>query len=299
MDAALDRLQARCEALLLGDVDDVFVDVEGRVGEFFHILAVGQDERPFKFEHQPAGGGQRDDVVALVDPGAHVARNFLGLGGNFFDVALFEEGHAAAAGIGDGGFDAVMRQHQTRSLADFRIVVVDEAGGEDRRLAAFRRRLFGRGKTLLVLLLRTHRECAPVKLRQLGAGVDAGHGFERRPRQLVAPLRAPVRNRRDGCCKFAIAIRLGKLTGDEGIGTLPFRFGRAVAQHQMREVEIEFMRRHVRTLRHEAHVAKRAGLDDGSEVLRLHFVEFARRALVDQVEEAGKLSQRLKQRRQP
>ena len=125
-----------------------------------------------------------------------------------------------------------------------------------------------------------------MKLRQLGAAVDASDGFERGTRQLVAARGTPVRKRRDRGRKHAVAVSLRELTGDEGVAALGLRLGRAVTQHQMREIEIEFMRRHVRALRHEAHVAKRAGLDDRCEIGRLHLVEFAGRAFVDQIEKA-------------
>ena len=47
------------------------------------------------------------------------------------------------------------------------------------------------------------------------------------------------------------------------------------------------MRRHVRALRHEAHVAKRAGFDDGLKVLRLQMLDPLRsRPVIDQVEQA-------------
>jgi hypothetical protein len=56
----------------------------------------------------------------------------------------------------------------------------------------------------------------------------------------------------------------------------------------MGKIEIEFMRRHVRALRHEAHVAERAGIDDGLEIAARHRIELARLRVVDEVEEAGK-----------
>ena len=60
---------------------------------------------------------------------------------------------------------------------------------------------------------------------------------------------------------------------------------RAVAQHQMREIERPFVRRHVGALGHEAHVAERAGLFDLGVILLLHAVDFAGRTVVDQVEQ--------------
>ena len=48
------------------------------------------------------------------------------------------------------------------------------------------------------------------------------------------------------------------------------------------------MRRHVGTLGHEAHVAQRAGADDGPETRALDRVELAGFATVDQVEQPRK-----------
>ena len=56
----------------------------------------------------------------------------------------------------------------------------------------------------------------------------------------------------------------------------------------MREIDVEFMRRHIGTFRHETHVAERAGVDDRLEILALHRVEFAALGAVDQVEQPRK-----------
>jgi hypothetical protein len=66
-----------------------------------------------------------------------------------------------------------------------------------------------------------------------------------------------------------VAVHFGELAlGETFLAVL--RFHGASAQHQMREIEIEGVRRHVRALGHEAHVAQRAGFDDLAEILRLH-----------------------------
>src|SRR3546814_8303427 len=44
-DAAVERLQSGCEAVLPGDVDDVFRDVEGRLGQLLDQRIVGPDQR--------------------------------------------------------------------------------------------------------------------------------------------------------------------------------------------------------------------------------------------------------------
>src|SRR5690349_4567152 len=56
----------------------------------------------------------------------------------------------------------------------------------------------------------------------------------------------------------------------------------------MREVYIELVRRHVRALRHEAHVAERAGVSDLSVVGRRNRVELAALRIVDQIEQPRK-----------
>ena len=61
---------------------------------------------------------------------------------------------------------------------------------------------------------------------------------------------------------------------------------RAVAQHQMREIDVELVRRHIGALRHEAHVAERAGVGDLAVVVDCDAVELAGRRIVDQVEQA-------------
>ena len=53
----------------------------------------------------------------------------------------------------------------------------------------------------------------------------------------------------------------------------------------MREIDIEFMRRDVGALRHEAHVAKRAGVSDFLVVGGRHGIELAAFRIVDQIEQ--------------
>jgi hypothetical protein len=71
------------------------------------------------------------------------------------------------------------------------------------------------------------------------------------------------------------------------------------AQHQVREIEVPGVRRHVRALRHVADVAQVALVDDLPVVLLVDAVHFHRRALVDEVEQVGNALHRLTQRRQP
>jgi hypothetical protein len=59
-----------------------------------------------------------------------------------------------------------------------------------------------------------------------------------------------------------------------------------VAQHRVRKVDIELVRRHIGALRHEAHVAQGAGVGDLPVVGRRHRIELAAFRIVDQVEQA-------------
>jgi len=58
-----------------------------------------------------------------------------------------------------------------------------------------------------------------------------------------------------------------------------------VAQEKMGKVHLPGMRRHVRTFRHKAHVAKRAGFGDLGKILGLHAFDVFARIVVDQFEE--------------
>ena len=89
----------------------------------------------------------------------------------------------------------------------------------------------------------------------------------------------------NGLGEAAVAVHFGQLARHE-IRLARFRFGRTIAQHQMGEIEIERMRRHIRALRHEAHVAERAGFNDLGKIFRLYGFHFAFGCRVDEIEEA-------------
>ena len=116
-------------------------DVEGRLGQFLDRRVVRHDQRPLELEHQRAGRHQRDDVVALVDTGTERRRDLVRRLGDLGEIAGLQLRHAAAAGIDDLGLDAVAGEHRARRLADARIVVVDETGGVEHRLAPGGRRV--------------------------------------------------------------------------------------------------------------------------------------------------------------
>ena len=56
----------------------------------------------------------------------------------------------------------------------------------------------------------------------------------------------------------------------------------------MRKIEVEFVRRDIGALCHEAHVAQRAGIDDRLEIGRVEMLDILMGAFVDQVEQLGK-----------
>ncbi len=126
-----------------------------------------------------------------------------------------------------------------------------------------------------------------MEFRQRGLAIDAGDRLHQRPRQRVLGVNRPIGERRDGAADLAVAVGLDELFDDDA-ALAGLQLGGTIAQHEMREVEIEWMRRHVRTLRHEAHVAQRARVDDGLVVRWRDGVELAGRRVVDEVEEAGK-----------
>ena len=82
-----------------------------------------------------------------------------------------------------------------------------------------------------------------------------------------------------------VAVGLGQLFGGEG-NLAPLGLPGPGAQHQVREVEVEIMRRHIRAFGHEAHVAKGAGVDDRFEIGAVDGIQLAGFRTVDQVEQA-------------
>ena len=106
-------------------------------------------------------------------------------------------------------------------------------------------------------------------------------------RELVADVGRPIGERRHFRRERAGHVGLRELAVGEAHRP-PFRLDGAVAQHQMREIDVEFMRRHIGAFRHETHVAERAGVDDRLEILALHRVEFAALGAVDKIEQPRK-----------
>lgn len=124
-------------------------------------------------------------------------------------------------------------------------------------------------------------------LRQPGVLVDA-HDLAHDPTgHAVAGIRRPVGERRHLAGQLAVAVGLRQFPVGKADALLP-GLHRAVAQHQMGEIDVEFVWRHVGALHHEAHVAQRARIDDIRKALAVHTVKLAGFRLVDQVEQARK-----------
>ena len=97
----------------------------------------------------------------------------------------------------------------------------------------------------------------------------------------------PIGERRHEPRDLAIAIGLGQFTLRQ-LRLALLGLDRPGAQHQMRKIEVEFMRRHIGAFRHETHVAERAGIDDRLEVFAIDGIQFAIGGGVDEVEKARK-----------
>jgi hypothetical protein len=186
-------------------------------------------------------------------------------------------------GMHDLRLDAVLRQHGARGEADVGIVVIVEAGRVDHRLATKARRVAVDDRGGGARLAGERRAGVD---RQFGARIKIRDLLKHAAGELVLRARRPIRDRRHDARELAVAIGFGEFAVNEGPLAL-LLLERAITQHQMREVEIELVRRHIRALRHEAHVAERAGVDDGLEILAGDGVELARLRLIDQIEELG------------
>ena len=193
--------------------------------------------------------------------------------GDLGEIAGFELRHAAAAGIDDLRLDAVAGEHGLHRLADARVVVVDETGRVEHRLAPGG----GRGRVdRRRVAAGAHHKGAAVIFRQRGVAVDIGDLFEI---GRVSRLSRSLPQFASGATKpreRAVAVGLAEFAARPAHA--PFLvLDRAVAQHDMREIEIEFVRRHIGALRHEAHVAQRAGIGDLLVIADRHPVELAGR----------------------
>jgi hypothetical protein len=190
---------------------------------------------------------------------------------------------SAQDGIDDLGLDPVARQHRARRMADTRRVVVRETGGVEHRLAAVTRRFPVDLRRVLRGLL---DEGLGGVFRQIGLAVDARELLHGTTCQTVLSVARPIGDARNMAGHAAVAVGLGDLALDESGAFALALLDRAVAQHQMGEVDVPFMGRHIGAAHHETHVAQGAGIDHRLEAGAVHRVQFARWGLVDQVEES-------------
>ena len=179
--------------------------------------------------------------------------------------------------------------------SDLRLVAIDVAGGEERHLAArvfapavrcCRRRrspggswcraAAGAGARVAGVFRNRRVGCTPSvfssSARPSGGVVDRVHHLRRPPEcRRCCP---PYRSRQQLVANAQPRVRPRFLP--------PWRAA------SVRKVHVPGVRRHVRTLRHEAHVAQVAVIDDLPVVFFVHTVELAGLGLVDQVEERRK-----------
>src|SRR5690606_25416404 len=120
--------------------------------------------------------------------------------------------------------------------------------------------------------------------RQLGLGVDLRDRLDQLAQRSVLTRGRPVDEPRHGLGQPAVAVGAAQLLTDPLLLARP-PLGRAIAQDEMGEVDVERVRRAVGALRQEAHVAEGAGLVDLGVVGLGHPVELAGRPLVDQLEQ--------------
>ena len=142
------------------------------------------------------------DVVALVDPGQQRRRRpGAPLRRRLRDRPAPACGMPQQRGIDDLGLDAVLGQHRARGRADAGVVVVDEAGGVEHRLALPK----AGAAALTAGALRARRGSRRSRrgyFGRRGVAMDAGDLLEQRPRQLVvASSRRPVGERRRRRCR--------------------------------------------------------------------------------------------------
>jgi hypothetical protein len=176
----------------------------------------------------------------------------------------------------------VVLEHGDEIEADARLVVVDDAGREQHDLAGAALAIDDLGRAAL-LLGRTAKSLARQRW-QPGIGVDV----ERRLQHL-AHRPGPVR-------------RIHRLDDDRNAGELAVHVGRGEqlragadlalavadrlgAQHQVRKVDVPWVRRNVRAFGHVAEVAQVALLDDLGVVLLVDLVHLAVGGGVDQLEQ--------------
>ena len=175
-----------------------------------------------------------------------------------------------------------MLEHGAQVFAERGFVVFAVAGGEDSHLAggAVGRGRLGRGLVTAAVALAQRVAMVP---RQACVGVNTERGLQQRTRVLVLV---------DGIDHVDDDRDAGELADAVGRGNhLVAEFGAPVleaerlgAQHQVGEIHVPLVWRHVRALRQVAQVAQVAVVDDLPVVLAFDAVDFHRVRLVDEIE---------------
>ena len=274
----------RDETFVGGDLDDIFAKIARRRSQFLYRCIARHDQRPFEFHHQRATRRQRDNVIAFVNDRFKKGSNFLCGGGHRRQVTILQFWHTATGGIFDPCLHTIMGKHIQRGLASRLVVEIAIAGRVDCGLAPECRSI-GIGDRTMADILEGQRDI--FKFGEMRALVYAGNALQQPAGQSVLLTGCPIGNIGDGSGQLGVAINFGQLlVGKAGLALAVF--DRPVAEHQMGEIEIKFMRRHIRAFDHETHVAERTGIDNILDIARAEVINFLIRTFVDQVKELRK-----------
>src|SRR5690606_33147411 len=110
------------------------------------------------------------------------------------------------------------------------------------------------------------------KLRQMRAFVYARNGLKQAASEVIVFLGGPVGSIGNNTGKFGITVDLCQLLVRKGRLALAI-FDSTVAEHQMGEIEIKFVRGNIGTFDHETHVAEGAGIDDFLHVVSAQVID--------------------------
>ena len=169
-------------------------------------------------------------------------------------------------------------------MADFRLVVVHVARAEDRHFSRRARAIGHRSGGMRAGLIA--KACARV-FRQHALAVHAQRALQQRTSRLRLIRRIHELDDDGNGRQFA-----------QSVGTRQHMLAHACAmlaelqrlrpELQVREVDVPWVRRDVRTFRHVTHVAEIAPVDDVPVAILCYPVELTGRTLVDQIEERRK-----------
>ena len=262
--------------------------VEGGL-HLFHVGIVREQQRQFLLEHEHAGGDEGGEVPAGIHPFRQLRNvEFLGFDDGV-EVAQFQLGHPATAFLFHQRHrDAVVCVDRREVLADAGFIAVHIAGGEQGDLTL--RAPGGLARSVARQPAQTRAQRLAGKLGQPGFGVDFRHGFHR------SPHRAEFIHRIDhlGDHRNAGQAADGVGAGEDAVAQFSlcrtlafFELHHLGAQHQVREIQVPRMRRHIGAFGHVAKVAEEAVVDDFPVIGLRHPIDFHRLAAVHQIEQGG------------